>query len=745
MVRFVGSVLRSTLSAVFFTSGFVALVYEVLWLRDLRLAFGSGTYATATTLAVFFSGTALGSSVFGKVATRTRNPLTLYAFLELGIAVGALTSFALPAAHAWLYRSVAESLGGNDAALVSARILLAFAFLLPPTIFIGGTLPVIGEVFIRRPGELAFQTGRLYAMNTAGGALGALVGGFGLPIWLGFRSSYGLALATNVVLAIACFLLARPRANGPADASRKVTRRSGDLPKWVLVYAFTSGCATIGLEVLWTRMFSLVLNSSLYAFSAILVVFLAALAAGAAASSRLARFASRELHLFALLLLAGLLTGVSPFALHAATGQLGSIPMEWGFGPYLILVFGTVAFVVLPPAALCGAILPALLRHCERPDVPPGATIGRIVAVNTVGGVVGSLLAGFVLLPGVGLWRSVSIFALAYLALALFSVHARSPGARHLRPAVLVTAVLLSTFLDPSRLRLVRTDPGETVERVWETPRGIVAVTRNENGRRIRLDNTYILGGAEGREEETFQADLPIALHGEARRVFFLGLGSGITAARALKYDIEALTATELLPEVVEASRSYFSEDAGALFRDPRATVIAADGRMVLSISDETWDVIVSDLFIPWHEGAGSLYSREHFAITRRRLAPGGIFVQWLPLFQLTRFEFDTIARTLLDVFPNVTLWTGEFRSNEPIAALVASTSLRPPAPPPPPARFEGNLSDHASLFQSAPLNTDDAPVIEHQAPLSQAAVRAGRADWLVGNALDALRAQLGR
>lgn len=733
---------RSALRAVFFASGFVALVYEVLWLRDLRLVFGSGAYATATTLAVFFSGMAIGSAVFGRYATRSRDPLALYATLELAIALTALGSFALPSASAWIYRTVVDGLGGGSGALVAARLVLAFVFLLPPTVCLGGTLPVIGEVFIRRPSDLATETARLYALNTIGGALGALVAAFALPMWLGVRGSYGAAIALNLTLAAVAYALARAQSVSEAPAPQAPA--GPDVPRWIQAYAFVGGLATIGLEVLWVRMFALVLNSSVYAFGAILVVFLAALSLGAAAQQRLAARLPRELHLFALLLAAGLAIGASPFVLHGATGQLGSIPMEWGFGVYLLLVFGTVALVVLPPAALCGAVLPALLRHCEARDVAPGETIGRVVAANTIGGVVGSLLAGFVLLPVFGLWRTVSIFAFVYLALALFSMDKSAPGARHLRPAALVAAVLLGTFLDPTRLRLVRTDPGETVERVWETPSGIVAVTRDADGRRIRLDNTYILGGTEGRAEEAFQTDLALTLHDDARRVFFLGLGSGITAARALEYPVESVTATELLPEVADASREYFADDAGALFRDARAEVLAADGRTLLATSDATWDVIVSDLFVPWHDAAGALYTREHFANVQERLAPEGLFVQWLPLFQLTRDEFDTIARTLLEVFPHVSFWSGEFRAGEPIAALVASAHAPAAVSPPASARFEGDLTRRAALFADAPLNTDDDPVIEHQAPRSQAAARAGQAEWLVGPELEKLRAELG-
>ncbi len=730
---------RAGIFVVFFASGFVALVYEVLWLRELRLVFGAGAPAAATTLAVFFAGMAAGSAIFGRWSGRLTRPIRGYAALELATGAAALLSLLLPSAHAWIYPSVSETLGS----LALARVLLAVLLLFPAAFFLGGTLPVLGEALVGRPSELATTAGRLYATNTSGAAIGALAAGFLLPPWLGHRGSYLLAIALNVALAGAAFALDRTRM--PRSVAFDSTTGDSPLDPWVGLYAFACGFVILALEVLWTRMFALVLNSSVYAFATILVVFLAALAVGAVLAVRLARELSAELQLFALLLGAGLTTGASPFVLHGATGQLGSIPIEWGFVPYVGLTFGTVLLVVLPPAALAGAILPSLLRFCERDGVRPGGAIGRAVAWNTLGGVAGSLCAGFLLLPTVGLWRSTSILAVAFLGLATFAVGASTPGARHLRPAALVAAVLLGTFLDPTRLALVRVAPGEVVEHVWETPQGVVAATRDDAGRRIRLDNTYVLGGTEGRAEEALQAELPLALHPSPTRVFFLGLGSGITAATALDDDrVEHVTVTELVPEVIDASRRFFETDAGPLFRDPRAIVVPRDGRLVLATSSDRWDVIVSDLFVPWHDGTASLYSREHYEATRRRLATDGLFVQWLPLFQLTRSDFDVIAATMSATFGPLDLWIADLRNGAPIAALVAGPT-RSPDPVSGPARRIGRIAADDPILADAPIHTDDRPLLEYTTPLSQAAVRSGTASWLVGPELHRLETQIRR
>lgn len=728
--------MRALLLAVAFSSGLASLVYQVLWMRHLRSLLGSGALAAAAALAIFFAGMAIGNALLGRRAARSDSPLGLYAGLEIGVAATALLAFAVPGlAHA-LDPAHASSPSG-----MVVRSAVAFALLLPPAVLLGGSLPVLAEAFVQDRGSLAKGAGTLYAVHGLGAGCGALLAGFILPSWLGFTASYGATIGLNLTLAALAWLAAGriQRRAVSSEHSLDGTR----VPVRVLALAFSTGAAALALEVLATRMFALVLNSSVYAFSAVLVTFLVAVSLGAALSVRLVDALPRELHLFSLLLGAGLAVGICPFVLHWATGQLGSLPLDWGFLPYLTLTFATLAIVILPPATLGAGVLPSLLRFVDSDRARPGAAFGELLAANTGGGVVGSLLAGFVLLPSLGLWRSVTAVAFVYLGAGVLAVRARSPAARFLRPAALLCAILLGTFLDPTRLALVRVEGSEVPLRTWETVRGIVTVTEDQAGRRIRLDNTYVLGGTEGRTEEAFQAALPLALHPAPRRVFVLGLGSGLTAAAALQPEVERLTVTELLPEVVEASRLYFAPDTARLFTDDRSRVLAVDGRAHLAAHDETWDLVLSDLFLPWQDGAGRLYSRDHFETVRRRLAPGGRFAQWLPLFQLTRPDFLTIVHTLLDVFGELEIWEVDFRGGSPIALLITGTSDTPS--PAPPARRVARLSRPEPPRVEIPLQTDDHPVLEYRAPVARARVRAGDARWLVGREWEALLSELSR
>jgi spermidine synthase len=728
------------IGAIFFASGFGALVYEILWLRTLRTVVGGGAEAAAATLALFFGGLALGSFFFGPHASRSERPLRGYARLEFAIALTAGISYLLPA------------IIGNSSPGILATIV-------PVAFLLGGTMPFMAEVVARgRPGVPA-AVARVYALNTAGSALGAFVAGLWLPALLGLRASYTLAIGINLGLAAAASLLDRSRTPGRGEAPAARPDPSPSLPLYLAGLAFLAGAATLGLEVAWTRMLALVLNSSVHAFGALLSVLLAALAIGAALSGRLSSRLPIDLHLFVVLLASSITVAASPFVLHAITGRLGSIPGDWGFGPYLLLVVLTTGVTIGPPAAACGSLLPALLRL--DPQSGPGRRFGRLAGWNTAGGVLGSLSTGFFLLPHFGLWTILWAGSFLYLGLGVLVLRGRRSGVWPLRAAALVAAIGLATSLDPRSLLLVRAPSYETILEVWQTPHGLVAVTEDEGGRKIRLDNVYVLGGTEGRDEERLQTELPLALHPGARSAFFLGLGTGITAARALEAPTEHVRAVELIPEVITASRKFFAEDAGPLFRDPRARVLAGDGRHELARSGRTWDLIVSDLFTPWHEGTGNLYTREHFRQVRRSLAPGGVFVQWLPLFQLDRDGFAVIARTLLEVFDDIDLWYADFGGDRPIAALVARPegpveSIATPSDPLPvegiatprdPLPVEairvGALGPARDLFSAAPINTDDHPILEHRAPRALAAVRSGQSSWMVGDELDRLVAEI--
>ncbi len=775
---------RNRLAALVCLSGAVSLVYQVLWLKELGLLFGSTAYAASTTLAIFFLGLAVGGAVFGRWSPRLRSPLRTYAWLELGIAASAGLYFLLLAFYFQLYAPLYDALATRPAAFNAVRVALATLVLLPPATLMGGTLPVLGQHLVRQPHELGRTGSFLYAVNTLGAAAGAFLAGFVLPPALGFDRAYLLAMAVNAAVAGLAWRLAgadelrgapardaaagrgqhrtrgkrsprgRPAASAPVPAARGSAESA-----WLLAtVAVLSGAFALGLEVLWTRMFAQVLQNSVYTFSIILVVFLAALAAGSAIANRLCRLRAAPAQvLWLLLTLAGLGVAATPFAFHDLTAGLRSLPTGDGWGLYVLSIFANTMLLLFVPATLLGSVFPYLLRAAQGSQAAPGAIIGRLGALNTSGGVVGSLAAGFVLLGAVGLWDGVRLFAAGYVLLALLVClrGARTRGAPVLPAAVTVgVLVLLGTAFDTSRLAVVSVnrDRGEAVLATWEGPDGVVAVVERPGSRRIKVNNFYTLGGTASAEQEQNQALIPLMTHPRPGAVFVLGLGTGITAGAALRHPVERLQVCEIAPDVIAAAAAYFAVPSGGLFSDPRAAVRACDARNHLLGTTERFDMIIADLFVPWRAGIGNLYSVEHFDAARARLAEGGLFVQWLPLYQLARREFEVVARTMLAVFEQVTLWRGHFGARRPVVALVGAaepTTLDPAVidrngrhlaggrPLPPAAAlavtlpfYAGNLSAAAGLIPPGPINTDDRPLVEYQAPVTQREERAGATGW---------------
>ena len=750
----------------FFVSGFAALVYQVLWLRELGLLFGNTAEAAATVIAVFFAGIAAGGAYWGGRVARHRRPLLTFGVLEVGVAVTALLHFTLVDTYYAVYPLLYGVVGDVPLLDTALKFTLAMIVLFPPAFLMGGTLPAMAQHLIRQPDRLGPTGSLLYAINTLGGMSGAFVGAFVLPLLFDFKRVYLLAVGLDLFVGLVAIGLAvvggastvvqRPD-TGAVNAGRtssggpEPTPAACALPlRWVALLAFGSGLAALAVEVLWTRMFAQVLHNSVYTYAVVLILFLGALALGSLLASALARTRLAPAPTLALLLaLAGLAVGLSPWTFDALTGGLGYIGGgDEGFARYIALVFAQAALVILPAGTLFGAVLPYLLRVLQDAMAQPGAVIGRLVAMNTVGAIIGAVAAGFVFIAWLGLWHALVGIALLYLVLAAATLLAARPPACQLAaaPAVLALGLVALTLTGvPDRIRLFT---GETLVEMREGSHASAAVVERDGHTLIRVNNFYRLGGTGAMESERNQGRIPLMLHPEPRDVFFLGLGTGITAGAAVDFDLDTIRACEILPEVVELAQRHFAGPAQGLFDDPRTDIRVEDGRNCLAAQPHEYDVIISDLFTPWKAGTGNLYTVEHYEIVRSRLRAGGHFAQWLPMYQLDRRDFETIVRSMLEVFPQVVLWRGDMFADGPIMAVVGYPEPRALEPGAlldhglnlagrsdlPHASVEaaalrfyaGNAGEGMDLFAHAPLNRDARPVIEYRAPRAHGGAERG-------------------
>ncbi|MEM9782968.1 MAG: fused MFS/spermidine synthase [Pseudomonadota bacterium] len=766
-----------TLLCLLFVSGFVSLVYQVLWMRELSLLFGSSAHATAGTLTVFFGGLAIGGAIWSQRAPRVGRPLVEYGLVEIGVGLTGSLYFGMMAVYAAMYSPLHDALGDRPTLLLMAKLVLAAGALLPPAILMGGTLPLAAQVLVGARGSLGRTGTLLYGLNTLGAAAGALAAGFWLPPWIGFRRTYLLAAGASLVIGVVAWRLGRKmtpqaaadpaptRPSAPKTADRPRDRRAiVDLaaPKLV-VTAVASGALALALEVLWTRMFQQVLQNSVYTFSIILVTFLVALALGALVARRIARARVDPWTALTLLVTAaGIGALATPFLFFQITDGMRYLGSGEQWSTYVVSVISAAALVLLVPGVAVGAVFPYLLRVGERSG-QPGRVVGRLSALNTAGAIVGSLTAGFVLLGMIGLWASVLVIAGAYFALAMWLARAT---ARRLVLVPALALVLALTAANPSALPGVRINhETETLLASWEGPDGFVAVIERNGSRRIKINNFYALGSSAAVEQEQNQTLIPLMPHPDPARLFYLGMGTGITAGAALRLPSEHVTVTELVPEVITAAAAYFDDLASGLFTSARARVLARDGRNELRGRAARYDAIIADLFVPWRAGVGNLYSLDHYRAARTRLAPDGVYVQWIPLYQVTNVEFWTIVRTFLEVFPHVQVWRGDFYGDKPILALVGAEAHQPLDPA---AIFRngrhlrgddnldprialavtlpfyaGNLGESREIVPDGPVHTDDDPVIDYAAPISHRNARAGRASWFIGDEMIAFMDRL--
>lgn len=762
------------LAALFLVSGAAALVVETTWLRWFRELFGATAPAASATLVAFFAGHALGAALAARRAPTWRRPLRAYAVLEAVAAAGALAVPVLLEAGEALTAASYDALREHPGRLTALRFALALAATLPASAALGATLPAVGAAAVREVRHLGARGSALYGWNTLGAAAGAAAAAFWLPVQLGVPGTYGLAVALQLGVAVLALAWSRRRV-APAVAGRpEIPRRRGAArasprplhvgPRALLCFAALSGFAALAAQVLLVDAFGQVLNQSVQAFGAVLVVVLVALAMGAAGVSRAARRGPRGpgLLLGWGLALAALAAAAFPATLYAASGGLGFLGSGSPGLSYVLRALGLAA-ATGGPLLLAGAlVLPtcfALAGAAEPTGAPAGragALLGRLSAANTAGAIAGALLAPFALLPALGLWG-----AFGGLAAILAAGAALAPGAgpreRGLRLAVLaVGGAAVLGGAAPHSIPEVRLAPGERLVASRSTPAGVVAVIDRPDGRIVRTDNHYVLGGTAQRVHEERQGHLPLVLHPEARRVAFVGTATGITAGAATAHPVERLFLVEIVPAVTEAARTWFGDANRGVYEDPRAVPVLDDARNFLRATSERFDVVLADLFVPWRAGTGALYTREHFAAVRAHLRPDGLFCQWLPLYQLRRPELASVLRTFLEVFPRAALFRGDFYGRYPIAALVGWAGEPAPAaaveraaarlrargegdrwvtdPAGVWSLYVGPLTPTAAAVRDAPLNTRAWPRVEFGAGRGHAGGGRGALDAMVGS-----------
>jgi spermidine synthase len=739
----------------FLLSGGAALVYQVMWARSFGLIFGSTTRAASVVLAAFFLGMAIGNLLGSRWAVTRSRSLRVYGLVEFAIAVGAVLVICwlqlFHSAYPALYRFAI----GQPHVLVWIQLGLALFAMAPPCIAMGATLPLMSRAVLFDRSHVGRRLGWVYALNTIGGTVGVLASGFLMPVTFGVRNSMLLAAALNVLVAAGALLLARRWSGGPlesatAECSSAPRHRVGAEPVSRLLWfaAIVSGLATIALEVLYTRLLVHAMDASVFSFAIVLAVFLVCLAMGSAFVSVVVdRLGSP----WVLLALAS--------ALSSAAIVLSPAVFEWAWEaiprlrpemrPVGLLLLRS--FLIIGPSAVAaGMILPTVWKVAVREVGEAGVRVGRLTSVNTLSGVAGALLAGFVAVPKLGMGASFALVGALYGALAIAIALRSEFGSRRWPAALAIACALLGlASLRSWEIVPVRLLPNERLIAYYEGEGATVSVTDSEElggvVRKLTVNSSYGLGNSHRVAVPRSQGRLALLLHGRPRSVAFIGLATGITASSIQDFpSITRALALEILPGVVEAARAFASSN-GNVLDDPRLEVLPADGRNHLFGIDQNFDVIVGDLFIPWHSGTGYLYTVEHFANVGRRLSKGGVFVQWLQANQLTVWELQVITASFVDAFDDAELWLNRTARNRHLIGLVGRSRDLPVAAAQQPVRIDDmervcGVEALRGWSRESVRNTDDFPIIEFSAGLTHGDALPGHQQRM-SSALDELRA----
>ena len=561
----------------------------------------------------------------------------------------------------------------HAAAVPIVKILLPIILVAPPAIAMGLVLPWLLGALKQQEEQATGFASWLYASNTFGG-----IAGIGVVLLSPLPSvgiiHFGLLICgMNFVVALAALILAQMPAKplsekhaGPGNNLSKVFSRRD------AAFAFLSGFLVLSLEVILQHQFAQVTINSQFSGGTVLALVLIGLGIGAVIIPMLIRISGRTGALQIALLATCICTAAQPFAFTWMRGGVSILPYELPVVPYTIQIFKLGAMTAVPVFVTAGLIFPLLLRNSPQ-------EAGRLLAWNGLGGWLGTEITQGILAPLGGLWLSVEILAAAYFIGWLWlkgGIIVKKPLA--LGAAGVLVACWVATALAATHLPQATTLPGEHLAAVKVGREGVVATVEcAPDDWRILFNNSYTLGGSKARFNQERQGLLPLLLHGHPESVATLGIATGGTVAGVSLYPgIKHIDAIELSPLVLKQARQFFSPFDRDIFRDPRISFIVQDARWVMMRKQNQYDVVVGDLFLPWRTGQGRLFTLEHFQNVRGALKPGGIYCQWLPMFQLTRAQFETIARTFQKVFPDAFLVRGDFYFELPIIGLVGGRSL---------------------------------------------------------------------
>ncbi len=759
----------------FFFSGAFALIYEVAWTRALKLEFGSTTLAVSTVLSVFMGGLAIGAHLASKRADRLSKPLFSYGIIEVFLA---LYSLSTPLMFYWflpLFGIIGTRFSENFLIISIWRFLISVILLLPATVLMGATLPVLSRFYAWSKKDAGRGAGLLYGVNTTGAFFGVLVAGFVLLPQLGLILTIIITASCNLALGfLACWLSSMDK--HPRHMVDKMwveeppEYEQSDL--MVLVALALTGCAAMICEVAWTRVLILILGASVYAFTIVLSTFLAGLGLGAWSIAFIHRISPSKARVvfYGLALSAAVSVCFSsavfrhlpPFFVK----MFRMLDVQGQSGKMLWIQVSIAAIVIFIPALIMGGLFPAAVRVFVRKPQATGQSVGMLYTFNTIGAIIGSLSAGFVLIPLVGIRNTLLLAAIVECiggCVLFMSDYRRSNVLAMTAGGILMLMIFILTPSWDKQLMTsgmyiygdsyAQQNAVDLSKRLKEEEEilfyrdgltSTITVTRD----RISSDKDLYIstnGKIDGSSQydmptQRLSAHLPMFFHQDPENICVIGMGTGCTAGSAALHPDSRITVVEIEEAMVEGAR-FFRDHNNAVHENPNVEIRITDARLFLNLHPQTFDVIISEPSNPWLAGTSDLFTQQFYQIGASALCPKGLFCQWVQLYGMSVVNLQVMIRTFASVFPYVYLASTIPETDilllgslhpihfdlERVQRRMALKEIQQDLSDPRVdikniyellARIRMGPDEIRSLIVNGPIHTDNLPIIAYRAPL---------------------------
>lgn len=694
------TVARQILIVLFWISGISISLAVIVWIRLFKILFGDSLFASNAVITLLLAGIAIGSFYFGKRVDKEKDELYIFFVSELGIGFFSLLLLILFQVILFISRFIVNHTQPQSFLFILFQIVVFLAFLLPPSILVGATVPTLSRFFIDASHRVSREIGNLVGIKLFGAAVGCMLSGFFFFHIFGVKQSLVLSIAFNLLnVVLIRFLLNQAKATINIETEfydqqlkhlATTENANSRILKYIVIIGFgVSGIIIFSYLVLWIRSLTMVMGADTYATQVIIIVFLSGFAIGAILFSR---FIKESRNLLAIFAVAEISIGVCGILsvlfisslswLNQVFGSIATNSITWG--NQLFIYFMDAGFIVFIPAFLAGISLPLVGRIILTNYEERGKIIGSVVSFFVIGGAFGVNITHFVFIPGIGIQKSLIFLALIGFLIGLIVLFFSSLQYGRVTKTILVfgsvmTLFFLSLLIPANMIRRSYERDKEQYRMLFvnEAKNTTVMVHQNrENQKLILTANGTELAGTtlEWLATQRVLGHLPLLLHPNPDTVLAFGFRSGETLKSILLYPVKQVDCTENVPEIVEAS-TLLNSNRFDLSSHSNLRMIHADGKNYTLLTRANYHIIVNNLLHPAFDSNSRFYSLNHFLSCRKNLKPGGLMATGVPLFKMSIEDFKVLLHTFQTAFPATTLW---YVNNclSPYAILIGSMDL---------------------------------------------------------------------